>query len=74
MEMELFWTFNVLEGLTLSKTNTSAILSEAFLEPEIIPPSHSDKVSEPHMRQLVYCNLKPHLEFEEGFLICRPQE
>ena len=29
-------------------------VSEAFIEPEIVPPIHGDKVAKPVMRQLVH--------------------
>lgn len=74
MESNLLSIFDVTKLLTLGETDAGRVLCKAFLEPQVIPPSHCHQVSKPHVRQLMDRDLVPHLEFEEGLLVIRSHE
>ena len=59
-------TLDIVKLFALCETDHSAILSEAFFEPQVIPPFHSNQVTEPHVRQLMDSNFVPLLKVEEG--------
>ena len=52
-EVALCVWVSLFQALAFVQASDAAEVSEALLEPEIVPPLHSHEIAEPHVRELV---------------------